>query len=383
MPDRAGVHRVLMTGDTVGGVWTFTMELAEALQAQGVEVVLATLGGHPGEAQRKEAAAVPNLRLVTSAYKLEWMDDPWQDVEESGRWLLDLEQRIAPDVVHLNSYGHGGLAWRAPTVLTAHSCVLSWWDCVKGGRLPGTWDRYRQVVSGSLAAARRVAAPSRVMLESVARNYGPDLPPTHVVPNGRKQARSYAAPKEPFVLTAGRLWDEAKNALAVSKIARRLPWPVYFAGENRDPDGGAVDFPGCRMLGRLSQADLAHWYARASIYALPARYEPFGLSALEAALSGCALVLGDIESLREIWGDAAIFVPPNDPPQLEGALRELIALPSLLREMAKRASLRARRFTPEQMAREYFTIYGHAASSRRSALRHSHGIEQAPGVCRA
>ncbi len=32
---------------------------------------------------------------------------------------------------------------------------------------------------------------------------------------------------------------------------------------------------------------------------LPARYEPFGLSVLEAALSGCALVLGDIPSLRE------------------------------------------------------------------------------------
>ena len=65
------------------------------------------------------------------------------------------------------------------------------------------------------------------------------------------------------------------------------------------------------MLGRLSAGELADWYARAAIYALPARYEPFGLSALEAALSGCALVLGDIPSLREIWGDAALFVPPG------------------------------------------------------------------------
>ena len=50
---------------------------------------------------------------------------------------------------------------------------------------------------------------------------------------------------------------------------------------------------------------------RAAIYALPARYEPFGLSILEAALSGCALVIGDIPSLREIWADAALFVPSD------------------------------------------------------------------------
>ena len=52
--------------------------------------------------------------------------------------------------------------------------------------------------------------------------------------------------------------------------------------------------------------------ARAAIYALPAHYEPFGLSILEAAMSGCALVLGDIPSLREIWGDAAVFVHPDN-----------------------------------------------------------------------
>jgi glycogen synthase len=56
----------------------------------------------------------------------------------------------------------------------------------------------------------------------------------------------------------------------------------------------------------------ADWYARASIYALPARYEPFGLSALEAALSGCALILGDIPSLREVWLEAAPYVSPDD-----------------------------------------------------------------------
>src|ERR1700712_5860877 len=100
------VRRVLVTADTVGGVWTFALELCEALTKQGVSVVLATLGGEPTDAQRTEAARIRSLQLLTSNFKLEWMEDPWSDVEASGKWLLDVEREYAPDVVHLNSFGH-------------------------------------------------------------------------------------------------------------------------------------------------------------------------------------------------------------------------------------------------------------------------------------
>ena len=146
------------------------------------------------------------------------------------------------------------------------------------------------------------------------------------------------------MLTAGRLWDEAKNVAAVAQVAPRLPWPVYVAGEDRHPNGTS------RRVRRLHacSADLApdalaDWYARAAIYALPARYEPFGLSVLEAALSGCALVLGDIPSLREIWGDAAVFVPPDDPDALADAhLRDLIADPERCARRWRARSMRTR-----------------------------------------
>ena len=129
------------------------------------------------------------------------------------------------------------------------------------------------------------------------------------------QPLSAAASKEPFVLAAGRLWDEAKNIEALRAALRReIAWPVCVAGDTRHPDGRAVAAPWTsRMLGRAAdRRDLAGWLRAAAIYALPARYEPFGLVRLEAALSGCALVLGDIPSLREVWGDAALFVAPDD-----------------------------------------------------------------------
>ena len=96
---------------------------------------------------------------------------------------------------------------------------------------------------------------------------------------------------------------------------------------------------------------------RASIYVLPARYEPFGLAALEAALAGCALVLGDIPSLREVWEEAAVFVPPDDTDMLARALRRLVSEPVLRSRMSTLARTRALEFSPERMADAYLAVY--------------------------
>ena len=64
--------------------------------------------------------------------------------------------------------------------------------------------------------------------------------------------------------------------------------------------------------GELNEAELRHLYTRASIFVGTSRYEPFGLSPLEAALSRCALLLNDIPSFREIWGESACYFQTND-----------------------------------------------------------------------
>src|SRR4051812_49535083 len=102
---------------------------------------------------------------------------------------------------------------------------------------------------------------------------------------------------------------------------------------------------------------MARWFGAASIYCLPARYEPFGLSALEAALSGCALVLGDIPSLREVWGDAAAYVDPDDHGGLRHTIAHLIHNARRRDALARRAMERAARYTPQRAARAYLDAY--------------------------
>ncbi len=369
MSSRFTVRRILMTTDAVGGVWTYAVDLCRALGAHGVEVVLATMGPPPRPDQRFEVAALDNVALIESSHRLEWMEDPWDDVGRAGAWLLELEDHFRPDVIHLNGYVHGALPWRAPVLVAAHSCVLSWWHAVRGGEPPAEWNRYRDSARGGLQSADLVVAPTRAMLTALHAHYG-FLPRTDVIPNGRHLADLPTAPKEPFVLSVGRLWDDAKNAATLAQAARDLPWPVRLAGSTNDPENRSNGFAGVQLLGLLPSAELMQEFARASIYALPARYEPFGLSVLEAAAAGCALVLGDIASLREVWGDAAVYVPPNDVGRLQQTLRELIADAPRREALARRAAATAACYTTTLMAERYVAAYAqlsHGAPVHESA----------------
>ena len=366
MNDALLPRTVLMTADAVGGVWNYALELARGVAAHGVQVVLAVMGPAPSKAQRAEAAQLPNVTLLHGDFRLEWMEAPWGDLARAGDWLLELEERYSPELVHLNGYGHGALRWRAPTLMVGHSCVLSWWHAVHGTEAPAEWNRYRNLVRTGLHAADTVVAPSRVMLASLVRYYGA-LPRSEVIPNGRELA-CFAGnlPKEPFVLSVGRLWDEAKNVATLAQAADDVGWPVRVAGDVAGPGGSqVVGVPdGVELLGRCDARQLADHYARAAIYALPARYEPFGLSVLEAAAAGCALVLGDIPSLRENWDGAAEFVAPDDVSAWARRLNALAGDAERRRALGATAQARARGFAGEKMVASYLAAYGRCLAAR-------------------
>jgi glycogen(starch) synthase len=368
--------RILMTADTVGGVWTYSIELARALSEQGIEIALATMGAPLKRTQWAEANSVSGLEIFEGNHKLEWMENPWDDVARAGEWLLGLEERFRPDVVHLNGYCHGALPFNAPKIIVGHSCVLSWWRAVKGCDAPVEWNTYRQMVTQGIQRADLVAAPSQAMLHSLHEHYDP-LPESVVIPNGRR-THSRPRAKHEFIFALGRLWDEAKNISTLAAIASELSWPVYVAGDEQHPDGHAVRHPNVHPLGLLPQKDLQPWLERAPIYVSVARYEPFGLSALEAAQASCALVLGDIPSQREIWGDAALFVPPNDSAALKETLKQLISNPELRVEQSTKARRAAEQFTPEKMAAGYLAAYARLLEARKtSGIRRSTSSIQA------
>lgn len=346
---------VLMTADTIGGVWSYALGLCSALPQ--TRFVLATVGPRPTQAQRRDTGRLDNVVLAESDYRLEWMPDGGADLAASLDWLRSLVARHAADIVHVNGYAHAVLGVDCPVVCVAHSDVASWWEAVHRSAPPAEWDGYRERVAAGLNAATRIVAPSRAVLRDLERHYPRPPGHTEVIPNGVDLAAFSLLPKRPVVTAAGRLWDAAKNLLALEAVAPGLVWPVEIAGDAERPESGTVSFGSLHLLGRLSRAEMARLLGEASIFAAPAFYEPFGLAILEAAAAGCALVLGDIPSLRENWDGAARFVHPNDRAELRSAINRLIANVGERVRLAMSARCRARQFTLDRMARAYDALY--------------------------
>ncbi len=355
---------VLITTDTWGGVWTFTRELAYQLRRKNWTVTLACLGKPPDVEKQKKLAAW-KVEFHSAEWRLEWMPESRSDVEKTRDWLRELVRRMSPDLLHANQFCAIGSGHSGRELLTVHSDVISWWRQVRGEAAPDdayhAW--YRQLGQTALRQAARVTAPSRAAAEDALRSF--DLHrEIFSIPNGLSPAFFHPyLEKQNYALAAGRWWDAGKQ---MSWLAEQdWPLPLALAGADAAPGMRPVNPRVCarnQFLGELDQRQMRQWLGHAAAMVSASRYEPFGLTALEAAFSRCLLVLSDLPSQRELWGEHALYFPaPGAEGARAGLERHLAwrqACPDAARARAHGAWRHAlRQFTGERMAQRYLALY--------------------------
>lgn len=354
---------VLVTADTVGGVWTYARELTCGLLARGHKVTLVSFGKLPKRGQTFWLKH-KNLTYYATEFPLEWMQDAESGIAESTKHLERVIYDSRPDVLHFSQYCYGSLDFGIPNIVVAHSDVLSWWNAVHGGEPPEsnwmTW--YRNLVAQGLRNANVVVAPSQWMLDTLRDYY--ELPSTScVIYNGRSGDLFRAAErKQDCVLSVGRIWDEAKQVRLLLSCKQCVP--VRIAGSAQHPENGE-SYPlnselasSFRFCGEQDETQLRELYADSAAYAATSRYEPFGLAPVEAALSRCALILNDIPVFRELWGDAAFYFDRDDANSLAQAISVVSEFSSLRRLLGDLAYERARtQFESQRMIRQYEELY--------------------------
>ncbi|HEX2656581.1 MAG TPA: glycosyltransferase family 4 protein [Xanthobacteraceae bacterium] len=365
--------RILMTADAVGGVWTFATTLTQAIVARGCQVHLVTLGPQPRPDQLAGLSGLTGLDIEITDLALEWLDPKGIDLLRATEQLRLIEQRFDPDVIHLNSYREALTPFRAPVLITAHSCVVSWWNACRGGTpTDPDWKLYRTHIHNALGAVDAWVAPTAAFKNDIEKFYSP-LTRGAVVSNGVSSC-DRSTRKLPIILAAGRLWDEAKNVGILEYAAARLDWPIHVVGSTSLNEDHKLRYETRRLkfLGEVPHTKVAELMARAAIFVAPALYEPFGLSVLEAAASGCALVLADIPSFRELWNDAAWFVNPRDEREIHSALSHLSHDTTVRNNLQKAALQRAAQYTASKMADRYLSIYNVLREQRSFSGKQSH-----------
>lgn len=349
--------RVLMTADAVGGVWTYALDLAGGLARAGVQTTLVCMGPSPTEDQQAQAAAVAGLELIDTCLPLDWLAAEAAEILEVGAVLRGLARSARADLIHLNTPAWAALGgFPAPVVGVCHSCNATWWSAVKDAPMPADFRWRSQLVWQGMLACDVLVAPTEAFALATARTY--EIPRPFAVHNGRAAGRiAPVAGRDPMIFTCGRLWDEGKNVGVLDQAAASIDAPLYAAGPLQAPDGAAVRLRHARALGRLPVEGVGDWLERAPIFASAALYEPFGLGVLEAAQAGCALVLSDIPTFRELWDGAAVFAPADDPAAFAGVFRELLAQPDQAERLGRLARARAGRYSLDALVGGMLDIY--------------------------
>jgi glycosyltransferase involved in cell wall biosynthesis len=333
-----------------------TVNTVRAIAAQGIDVVLAYV---PAGADPFAAYAVPrpgNVELAPVSHRLPW---PLQRVHSNAIFGARLARRLGgapPDAIlarHLKIARFLGKRFpHVPLVYEAHEVFA---DTVAPARRARMLELERLVVehaaalvANSGATARRLRELYRVaaLLEVIPN--GVDYPQS--VPD-----RDWARSRE-SVIYAGSFfgWKGVEDLVAA---AARLPaFRIRVLGGDEAGvarmralvrEGGArIDF-----AGRVPHAQVAGELARACIAVLPNRADPDSaftspIKLFEYMAAGCALVVSDLPSLRELLDpEEAAWVAPGDPAALAQAIGALAADPERARRMGERVRAKARGYT--------------------------------------
>lgn len=363
------MRHLLMTVDTVGGVWTYAIDLARMLAPHGWRTTLAVLGPGPDAAQREAATLVPGLSWIDTGLPLDWTAPDADSVRGAAVSLAALAGELRPDLFQVNAPALACVRNPdVPLIVAVHSCMATWWDAMESGPMPSDFAWRTELAREGLAQADRCIAPSSAFGSAVQRCYGLDRAPV-TVHNGR-----LAPPPEPTaphdcVFTAGRLWDRAKNIATMDAIAGRLSIPFKAAGSLSGPNGERVEPRNLCLIGQVDGDRMARCLAARPIFVSAARYEPFGLAVLEAAAAGCALVLSDIGTFRELWDGAALFLPATDDKGFARVINGLIGDARWRLEIGQAAAARAERYSAAAMADAMARLYADLAAgpTRRAA----------------
>lgn len=350
--------RILMTADAAGGVGSLANELAGALRRRRHHVLRVVFSP-------SKPASSSDSGCLWAPFHLEWMDRDGaettlaDDVFAGRAFLADVARAFRPDVFHSNQFAYVGALPHVPTLLAVHSDVISWWRVVRGEPPPSNdyqrW--YAATARRALAEAAAIVVPSKAARRDLLCSFAPSQP-VRVIFNGCDPQAFPVSPKRRLALAAGRFWDEGKSLAVLHRLTSMDGFELAIAGDLTSPLHPAAASPpaGARMLGHLPQLELRHWMARAAVYIGTSVYEPFGLAVLEAALSGCMLVLRDIASWRELWGGTACFY--SNPSQLQALLERAAADFTWACGRGLAACRHARRrFTAARMAQAYEAAY--------------------------
>jgi glycosyltransferase involved in cell wall biosynthesis len=292
--------------------------------------------------------------------------------------------RLGADVLHSTHHTLPLRGVRAARVVTVHDVTFF--------RIPERYPPARRMyMQASTRLSARVAdaviVPSRAVRDDVLRWL--NVPERRVyvvyeaagldyVPQPREAARAVADTyvDGPYVLSVGSL-EPGKNRARLIRAMHDLrndgiEHRLLVVGQpawSYESDFQLVRELGMeghvRFAGYVPREHMPSLYSAASVFALPALYEGFGLPVIEAMACGSPVLTSNVSATAEVAGDAALLVDPHSVSAIRNALRALLTDEVLRARLSRQGIARASGFSWARAAEETHAVYDRAATGRR------------------
>ena len=269
---------------------------------------------------------------------------------------------------------HDAVPYTHPETLTARGATWHRLMIERADRLAAALVVPTEAVAAGLRAAG-IDGRIEVIGEGVASALAVPVPTADI-----ERVRNRLGLPRRYALTVGTL--EPRKGLDV--LLDALSSPALAGAESADVGFVVVGQPGwgdsdvaaeagrrgvgdrVRVLGRLSDADLAAVMAGATVSVTPSRSEGFGLPLLEAMTRGIPVVHSDAPALAEVADGAGVCVPAGDAGALGSAIAEVLTNPDFAARMSRAGRLRAADFSWESVAERLWVLYQDVAAARSS-----------------
>ena len=247
-----------------------------------------------------------------------------------------------------------------PYIITAHGSDVPGHNPIKFSTLHKFFIPLWKTI---IKEAEVVISPSEHLKEKILANYSKCE--VRVIPNGFSAENFHPKKKEKIILLVGRLlkFKGFQYFLEAIKGMDLKGYKVYIAGDGtyrpyleniiKKMEPGKV-----KLLGWVKPDHLKKLYEKASIFVLPSEVESFGLVLLEAMAARCAVITTDIDSCKEIVGEAGIVVPRGDIEAIKKAIHKLIKNSEMIELLKEKGIQRVKNYYDwQEITKRYHTLF--------------------------
>lgn len=190
--------KILMTTDNYGDAWYYSTELAGRLRRKGFEITLAIIGNPLSNQQKKQLDGIAYFNLEC---KLEWMSNPWPDMQIAKDWLLKILKILQPDILHMNTYSMGDISDNIPVIVNINFLGFNRWKALMHKTNHSDLQFYEEKIGETLKSAHMIIAPSNDMMKETETLFG----------NFKKKKLMYCGKEKPLFSQSLRDKDPSKR----------------------------------------------------------------------------------------------------------------------------------------------------------------------------